>query len=584
MEQIKSESVMAKRILGILRVSTVKQEIESQKKELKEFILSNGYKSDEIMWKQWKGASARKENDKYKEMIEEIKSIILSRQIEAVALWHLNRLGRTETSLSMMKEFFEKNEIQVYIKNPNLQLFDVDSQGNKSLNVGTSIAWSIFATMVKFDTEEQFQKTQRGKEYIIQQGKCVSGKAKFGYYVDTEKYIRVDAKESEIVKLIYRKYASEDITISQLTDYLNSNGYCYRNDKEFNFKHLVVMLKDTTYIGKSKSKSNYPAIVSECVYNKCMEKRETRNVNADKAKNRKYNLCSKLLKCEYCGHSYTLKGERYKDSGSDKYYQLQGKQCLQSPSILIKYADIAMRESFQSCYFNYSFDIKNIDKNSLEKEANNLRLRISNFETSLKKLEQKQLRINTTYYNGNSSDAQYNEAISKVKEDIIEKKKYISELKVQLNYKNEQIQFAENTIENPDNAMAIYRSIEALSSQEVYNILHDSKVALINSAYLRKIKFQGKNYTAMVVVRNDGIKDIYLFQSYARGKSQTKLYKVNLYKDEVRISNYEEGGVEITSEYMEELPCGFAPSSVVAVNSDDLQTLKSLQFPLSSAL
>lgn len=583
MEEFKNESVMAKRVLGVLRASTIRQEVESQKKELKEFILSKGYKSSQIVWREYRGASARKENDKYKAMIEEVKTIILSRQIEAVALWHLNRLGRTETSLIKMKEFFEKNKIQVYVKNPNLQLFDVDSQGNLVKNNGTSIAWSIFATMVKFDTEEQFQKTQRGKEYIIQQGKCVSGKAKFGYYVDNEKYIRVDAKESEIVKLIYRKYASEDITISQLTDYLNSNGYCYRNDKEFNFKHLVVMLKDTTYIGKSKSKSNYPAIVSEYVYNKCMEKRETRNANADKAK-RKFNLCSKLIKCEYCGHSYTSKGERYKDSGSDKYYQLQGKQCLQSPSILIKYADIAIRESFQSCYFNYSFDIKKIDKNLLEKEANNLRSRISNFEISLKKLEQKQARINTTYYNGNSSDAQYNEAISKVKEDIIEKKKYISELKVQLNYKNEQIQFAENTIENPDNAMAIYRSIEALSSQEVYNILHDSKVALINSAYLRKIKFQGKNYTAMVVVRNDGIKDIYLFQSYARGKSQTKLYKVNLYKDEVRISEYEEGGVEITSEYMEELPSGFLPSSVVAVNSVDLQTLKSLQFPLSSAL
>ena len=583
MEEFKNESVMAKRVLGVLRASTIRQEVESQKKELKEFILSKGYKCSQIVWREYRGASARKENDKYKAMIEEVKTIILSRQIEAVALWHLNRLGRTETSLIKMKEFFEKNKIQVYVKNPNLQLFDVDCQGNLVKNNGTSIAWSIFATMVKFDTEEQFQKTQRGKEYIIQQGKCVSGKAKFGYYVDNEKYIRVDAKESEIVKLIYRKYASEDITISQLTDYLNSNGYCYRNDKEFNFKHLVVMLKDTTYIGKSKSKSNYPAIVSENVYNKCMEKRETRNANADKAK-RKFNLCSKLIKCEYCGHSYTSKGERYKDSGSDKYYQLQGKQCLQSPSILIKYADIAIRESFQSCYFNYSFDIRKIDKNSFEKEANNLRSRISNFETSLKKLEQKQARINTTYYNGNSSDAQYNEAISKVKEDIIEKKKYIGELQTQLNYKNEQIQFAENTIENPDNAMAIYRSIEALSSQEVYNILHDSKVALINSAYLRKIKFQGKNYTAMVVVRNDGIKDIYLFQSYARGAAQAKLYKVNLYKDEVRISNYEEGGVEITSEYMEELPSGFVPSSVVAVNSDDLQTLKSLLLPLSSAL
>lgn len=582
MEQIKNEVVMAKRVLGVLRASTIRQEVESQKKELKDFILSKGYTSSQILWREYKGASARKENDKYKAMIDEVKSIIQSKQIEAVALWHLNRLGRTETSLSMMKEFFEKNKIQVYIKNPNLQLFDVDSQGNKSLNIGTSIAWSIFATMVKFDTEEQFEKTQRGKQYIIEQGKCVSGKAKFGYYVDKEKYIRVDARQAEIIKLIYTKYANEDITARQLSDYLNSNDYHYINEKEFNFRQVYKLLFDETYIGKSKTNSNYPAIIDEELFNKCAVKRHSRNSNVDKARNRKIYLCSKLIKCENCGHSYKPKGDRYEDVGREAYYKAIGKQCHSSSSILIKYADVAMRETFESRYFDYLLNNKKNDKDSLVKDVIKLRSRIDFIQMSIEKLELRKSRINTMYINGNTTDVKYNEAIGKVKEEILEKKRYISELQTQLKYKNEQIQLIENSVNDVEDANALSRKIEEMSNQEVYNLLH-SKVKLINSAYVRKIKFQGYKMTAFVIVCNDGAKEIYLFHSYARNTNKSKLCKVFLHSDVVRILEYNEGGVEITSEYIDEYESGFNTSSVIDVSPEDMATLNSLLLPLTSS-
>ena len=48
-----------KKILAILRVSTEKQELESQKLELGTYLKTKGFQDKEIQWLEAKGASAR---------------------------------------------------------------------------------------------------------------------------------------------------------------------------------------------------------------------------------------------------------------------------------------------------------------------------------------------------------------------------------------------------------------------------------------------------------------------------------------------------------------------------------------------
>lgn len=97
---------MAK-VLCIVRSSTEAQEIETQKKELIEFARTKGYDDDDMVFIEAQGASARSLNKKYIKMLEDIKSTILNnKEIKAVALWALNRLGRVESKLHEMKEFF----------------------------------------------------------------------------------------------------------------------------------------------------------------------------------------------------------------------------------------------------------------------------------------------------------------------------------------------------------------------------------------------------------------------------------------------------------------------------------------------
>ena len=232
-------------------------------------------------------------------MLENIKRKIETKRLDAVALWHLNRLGRTETSLSAMKEYFEKNKIQVYVKNPYLQLFDIDSNGQKILNPGCSIAWSLFAAMIKYETEEQFEKTKGGKQSSKEQGKCVSGRARYGYTIDDKKFIHEHSEESKIVRLIYEKYINENTTAKQIAQWLNENGYTFRKGNNGNIKQWTepqvrIILSNTTYIGKGKYK--YPAIIDDEQFKKCQEIRKTRNIAFDKAITQKhYYLCSKFI-------------------------------------------------------------------------------------------------------------------------------------------------------------------------------------------------------------------------------------------------------------------------------------------------
>ena len=45
-----------KKILCVLRTSTIRQEIESQKSDMVNFLLSKGYQEEEIEWLMSKGA------------------------------------------------------------------------------------------------------------------------------------------------------------------------------------------------------------------------------------------------------------------------------------------------------------------------------------------------------------------------------------------------------------------------------------------------------------------------------------------------------------------------------------------------
>lgn len=148
----------------LLRVSTDRQEIETQRKDLIELTRHDGYKERDLIFIEGIGASAIKLNAEYLREIEQLyKTIESDKEINAVYAWELSRIGRNESKLLEIKNFLIERKIQLVIYQPSLRLLDRDG----SVNSGIEMAMSIFITMAKQEMllkAERFRKGQGAQQ------------------------------------------------------------------------------------------------------------------------------------------------------------------------------------------------------------------------------------------------------------------------------------------------------------------------------------------------------------------------------------------------------------------------------------
>ena len=234
---------MEKTILCIIRASTERQETESQKKELVAYCKAKGFTEEQMEFIEVAGASARKLNKKYIQMLEDIKATILTNPtIKSVALWHLNRLGRVESKLHEMKEFFVEHKIQVYCKNPEFILLNDDG----TANAAGGITFSVYASLVKHETDEMFAKTKRGRDRNKAQGIYNGGNIKYGLTLDNTKHFIINTEEASIIRLIFDLYSSGKYSIYKLVLELNSRDIT-KNGQKMNYDMVQGILADKSY-------------------------------------------------------------------------------------------------------------------------------------------------------------------------------------------------------------------------------------------------------------------------------------------------------------------------------------------------
>lgn len=295
---------MEKKILCIIRASTEQQETESQKKELVAYCITKGFAVEEMAFIEVAGASARKLNKKYIQMLEDIKATLLSSPtIKAVAIWHLNRLGRVESKLHEMKEFFVSHKIQVYCKNPDFTL--LDDEGNESAAGG--LAFSIFSATVKMETDEMFAKMNRGRERNRANGIFAGGKIKFGYTLDATKHFIINENEAKTIRLIFELYATGKYSFYTLVEELRARGIT-KNGQKITYEMIQNALADEAYY---KGINGKIPLIDKKLFDKCAAiKANTIAVKRTK-ESRNINFAVGLLKCS-CGNNFIASGDFYR--------------------------------------------------------------------------------------------------------------------------------------------------------------------------------------------------------------------------------------------------------------------------------
>lgn len=253
---------MAKAIL-LVRVSTTKQEIDTQKKELIEYAMADGYNKNDLIIIEGVGASAIKLNDIYLAEIENLyQTIENDKSINAVYAWEISRIGRNEEKLMQIKNFLISHKVQLVIKNPSLRLLNNDG----SVNNGVELAFSLFATMSKQEMTVKKERFARAKARNKAEGKFNGGRVKLGYKIDANKYFIVDEEKAQVVRNVFDWFIN-GMSLRKIYNKLADMGiYCTLKYTSGN-QRIGIILRDRAYIGEGL----YPQIVDIEVFNKVQE-------------------------------------------------------------------------------------------------------------------------------------------------------------------------------------------------------------------------------------------------------------------------------------------------------------------------
>ena len=286
--------------IALLRVSTDRQDLESQKEDLLPYIKSKGFEEDEVLWMEFKGASAVTINSKYLKMKSDLENTIISQNIKTVFLWHQNRLGRKSKYLGAFLDFFCDNKIQIFIKSGDFSLLDVNGEPSTS----AKIMWNIITATIVADTDERKAKTKRGITYK-KENNLYNGHLKYGYSVDSTKKFYVNDEQAKTVRFIFNCYNDNKSSVA-IAKELNEMGVKNEFNLPFNKCKVLNIIKDSCYCGEKY----FEPIISKDLWKSCNEKLAEKNSTIIKT-DKKNLLSVKLIKCPKCGKNLYHHHGRY---------------------------------------------------------------------------------------------------------------------------------------------------------------------------------------------------------------------------------------------------------------------------------
>lgn len=431
---------------GYVRVSTGKQDElspDSQAKLLKDYAKSHGYVVSKIFYEV--GISGRKADKRpeFQKMIGLAKAS--DHPADAILVWKYSRFARNQEESIVYKSLLKKKH--------NVDVISVSEplvDGPFGSLIERIIEWMDEYYSVRLSGE-----VTRGMKEKAERG-GYQARPPLGYKIVTHKEPPVIvSEEAEIVKLIFEKYANENLGIFEIARLLNMHNFKTSHGKEFERRSIEYILQNPTYCGmvrwnrtinESKeirpesewiiAEGEQPAIISKELFDKAQEryKREYRPRGARPVSTYKHWL-SGIVKCPACGRTMTAcKIENNKQTYC--YFRCYGYskgKCAAKNSISSLKLEPAVLESIKSV-----LDTGKITYRKIEVKTEDTADLKTILEDQIKKIDVKLQRIKEAYMNGIDTMEEYkeNKRIVQGEKDSLEKQ--LSELKEEkISTKNE---------------------------------------------------------------------------------------------------------------------------------------------------
>lgn len=329
---------MNKKAIIWLRVSTKKQDLTQQKKDLTEFAKSEGYSEKDLIYIEGLGASAIKQDDLYEEIMEELKQKLKTEPVSNIYCWEISRLARDKERFEGLKKILVAKKIQLTIYKPEtVRLLNADG----TLSRMTDLIFMFSAWVAEAEMSIKAERFARGRQRNKDLGRWNGGAngALYGYIVDSNGFIVPSAEESRNVVLIFNEYSTGRYSVQSLATELKNRGIQLRG-RDITDSNIHNILSNPSYIGKSKAGIKYEAIISQELWDKVEAIRSGNDLGIRKSKESRYtHLAAKILKCKDCGGNYTANDDKYVCLRHSKPKRYTDDPCGNSDSIKVEAMD-----------------------------------------------------------------------------------------------------------------------------------------------------------------------------------------------------------------------------------------------------
>jgi site-specific DNA recombinase len=263
------------------------------------------------------------ERPEFIRMIEDAKG----KRFDIILAHKLDRISRVP------KDFYNLFEL---LQNIGVEICTVEDNFDTTTPQGR-VFLGILLQFAAFERELGIERTANAMLQNAINGKVGGGYAPLGYERREKNFFVIEA-EAEIVKYIFREYAS-GILPSQICNYLNSKGYRtkkhYRKDgtpvgdRPFSPKTILDVIKNPTYIGvvvyNGKAyEGKHEKIIDEDLYHKANEQVGVNLIQKATGKITKSDaILNGIIRCELCGAAYSIASGTSKSGAKFYYYKCQ---------------------------------------------------------------------------------------------------------------------------------------------------------------------------------------------------------------------------------------------------------------------
>lgn len=289
------------------------QSIEGQIAAAQKYAASKGY----TIIKEYCDRAKTGTNDN-REAFQQMLSDCAKKQFRVIIVWKVDRFGRNREEITFNKYRAKKNGVRVeYVA--------------ESLPGGPEgvILESVLEGMAEYYSLQLSQNVRRGLMETAKKHHIIGGRTPLGYKSGPDGEYLVDDQNADVVRQIFSKYAS-GMTMQEVVDWLNKNGYRTAEGKVFNKNSLPRMLSNERYIGTYIYKdliweeNAIPAIIDRETFGKVQEMlKMNRRAPSHRWSYSDYILTDKMF-CGLCG-SPMIGESGYSSTGKKhSYYSCAG--------------------------------------------------------------------------------------------------------------------------------------------------------------------------------------------------------------------------------------------------------------------